>query len=67
MFLTNNLLSYFDLTDTANQKCRNSIYICLKGLVFDNSPIIFFNKSTEIQIFIALNYIKDKNGNNGKL
>lgn len=56
---------FFDLTDTANQKSENEIH--KKVWSFDNSPIIFIIKSTEIQIFNALNYIKDKNGNNGKL
>lgn len=56
---------FFDLTDIANQKSENEIH--KKVWSFDNSPIIFIIKSTEIQIFNALNYIKDKNGNDGKL
>lgn len=56
---------FFDLTDVANQKSENEIH--KKVWSFDNSPIIFIIKSTEIQVFNALNYIKDKNGYDGKL
>lgn len=56
---------FFDLTDVTNPKNENEIH--KKVWSFDNSPIIFIIKSTEIQIFNALNYIKDKNGNEGKL
>ncbi|WP_017256928.1 Eco57I restriction-modification methylase domain-containing protein [Pedobacter arcticus] len=55
---------FFDLTDN-NSVTENEIH--KKVWSFDNSPVIFIVKNSEIQIFNALNYIKDKNGNDGKL
>jgi len=53
------------LTEDNNSARENEIH--KKVWSFDNSPVIFVIKNSEIQIFNALNYIKDKNGNDGKL
>lgn len=56
---------FFDLTEDINSVSENEIH--KKVWSFDNSPVIFIIKNSEIQIFNALNYIKDKNGSDGKL
>ncbi len=56
---------FFDLTEGNFTERENEIH--KKVWSFDNSPIIFIIKNSEIQIFNALNYIKDKNGNDGRL
>jgi hypothetical protein len=56
---------FFDLTKNEDLVRENEIH--KKVWSFDNSPVIFIIKKSEIQVFNALNYIKDKDGNNGKL
>lgn len=56
---------FFDLTKNNDFARENEIH--KKVWSFDNSPVIFIVKKDEIQVFNALNYIKDKNGTNGKL
>lgn len=56
---------FFDLTEENNSFTENEIH--KKVWSFDNSPVIFIVKNSEIQIFNALNYIKNKDGNDGKL
>lgn len=56
---------FFDLSESTNENIENEIH--KKVWSFDNSPIIFIIKSNEIQIFNALNYVKDKKTNDGKL
>ena len=56
---------FFDLTENNNSARESEIH--KKVWSFDNSPVIFVIKNFEIQIFNALNYIKDKEGHDGKL
>lgn len=56
---------FFDLTRNNNSILENEIY--KKVWSFDCSPIIFIVKNNEIQVFNALNYIKNKTNNSGKL
>ncbi len=53
---------FFDLSNTNSQKEKS---IHKQVWSFDNSPIIFIIKETEIKVFNAFNYIKEKNGNSG--
>ena len=50
------LILFFDLTDNYSQKKEDDIHE--KVWSFDNSPIAFIIKETEIKIYNALNYIK---------
>lgn len=56
---------FFDLTKNNNSILENEIY--KKVWSFDSSPIIFIIKNIEIQVFNALNYIKNKTNISGKL
>lgn len=53
---------FFDLSNTNSQKEKS---IHKQVWSFDNSPITFIIKDTEIKVFNAFNYIKEKNGNSG--
>ncbi len=53
------LILFFDLTDRNRE--LNDLY--KKVWSFDNTSIIFLIKETSIEVFNALNYIKDKNQN----
>ncbi|MDR1197702.1 MAG: hypothetical protein LBK94_01645 [Prevotellaceae bacterium] len=50
---------FFDLTGKDDDEKENNIH--KKVWSFDNSPIIFIIKDNDIQIYNALNYIKEKN------
>lgn len=56
---------FFDLTKNNNSILENEIY--KRVWSFDSSPIIFIIKNIEIQVFNALNYIKNKTNISGKL
>jgi len=56
---------FFDLTENSNFISEKEIH--KKVWSFDNSPVIFIIKNSEIQIFNAFNYVKDKNCEDGKL
>ncbi|WP_316786423.1 Eco57I restriction-modification methylase domain-containing protein [Pedobacter frigiditerrae] len=56
---------FFDLIGDDDVARENEIH--KKVWSFDNSPVIFIVKSSTIQIFNALNYIKNKEGNGGEL
>ncbi|MGM5631703.1 hypothetical protein O2K51_12440 [Apibacter raozihei] len=56
---------FFDLTKDNNSIREYEIH--KKVWSFDSSPIIFIIKKTDIQIFNALNYIKNENSKSGQL
>lgn len=62
IYIFNNqpLILFFDLTTEENKDKEDDIH--KKVWSFDNSPIAFVIKETEIKAYNALNYIKEKNG-----
>lgn len=59
------LLLFFDLSNSNNSEKESDIH--KKVWSFDNTPIIFIIKDTDISIYNALNYIKSRDSKSGHL